>query len=1145
LKAGLLLLFALSTAFCATVDTVIVADGGPGPYSLGRYFIDTSTISVFISSAPVKDSAGRVRSDSLYVPSYTFVDEANALLFSEPLDKGNRLRVRYATFNYGMPRMYWLFEKRFAGSHDTLVMIRDSLFRIKTNEFAEENVTLSGYKSINVSVGTGGNMNLEQALDVSLSGEVAPHTTLSGHLTDQGTNIEGTRELSDFDRIYVELDNPKYSLVVGDQYAYWPVSGGIFSGDQKKLTGISAEYRGGTPGGEPGLAGLGSSRFSVKGFGAICGGKYTIQTIKGKATLQGPYYLTGEGEQGFIVPIRGSVSITVNGQKRTEGDQADFTVDYEMGNITFTPKTLIQDDDIIRVEYQYRLFDYQRSLVGANVTGSLPDSSVKVDGAVWYEADDKNRPLDNSISSSDIALMAQSGDSPPQHPSGRAILPVEVAQESRLQPLYKLDSLGRYVFTQYNPLTPAQDTGFYAVWFRDVGQGNGAYSVDPDSTGVHPELHAQIYKYVGQGLGSATDSTAVPLPQGVLNGEMRVTVRPHKWVSADIDVAGTDVDKNLASSKDDNDNLGSATNARITLGRRAMDQRSLWLTGSHLYVTPNFTHEVLSTYQGGMVWDDTSGDMLSGTRQAWQSAAGGAILPGTWAEVSYGQLRHDNELHTDRISGDAQATVFKNYSLEYQGSFFRHVLWGENTRRDDLDARFKLFSTDWDVFGRDEWRMFQTSGNRGQAGVGASMTWTPWMLHESVQYQLHRKGDGSELSAQDTGRSITWDQSVSRSITRAWKVEATSHYLDLDIFNLQQTSAVLVTAASDVSLPQTGLTSHQEYRINVEKASSYQTVGVYAGPGRGDAVWSDSLQTYVAKANGDYILQQHEVYDTAGTDRVRKTRILVNWSYAPAKKRGTGILRDLSWYGSLSSEEHLSMARALPVSSWLPGYFSLFSKSGLGDSASLRFADVSYRQNVDWSPDSLKGVHGKLYAEPFAKKLSDYYENGVNWGGAADRTFEPWYLAFEGAMLSAWRHGLLDYNEYALTDRHGQATEKYSIIRPLSLYVKETGGWARQTGISGSEGWYYRVVPGVQWQVFGKGTVEVSYTYSFVGLQNIVDPRIAQGFTSGTTHTIDATGHVDFASHFSLDLSYHGELGRNYYNGTGLHVLSMQVKAYL
>jgi hypothetical protein len=1127
------------------VDTVITADGGPGPYRLGRYFIDTSSIMLSLSSPPVKDSAGRFRTDSLYVPSYRFIDEVNALLFAEPLAKGDRLRVRFATFNFGMPRIYSLFEKRFAGSRDTMVMIRDSLFKVKANEFTEENVMLSGYKSINVSVGTGGAMNLEQALDVNLSGEVAPQTVLSGHLTDQGTTIEGTRELSDFDRIYVALDNPRYSLMVGDQYVYWPVAGGIFSGDQKKLTGISATYRGGSASTKTGLSGIASSRVEVKAFGAVAGGKYTIQTIKGRAALQGPYYLTGEGEQGFIMPIRSSVSLTVNGQKRVEGDAADYTVDYELGTITFTPKTLIQDNDIIRVEYQYRLFDYQRTLVGANVTAALPDSSVKVDGGIWYEADDKNQPLDNSITASDLALMAQSGDSAPQHPSGRAIVPVEVPQESRLRPLYMLNPQGRYVFTQYNPNTPALDTGFYAVWFREVGQGNGAYTVDQDSTSAHPELHAQIYKFVGQGLGTATDSTAVPLPQGVVNGEIRVTLAPHKWVSAALDAAGSDIDKNLASTKDDNDNAGSATNARLLLGRHSLDQRSLWLAGNHLYVTPNFTREVVSTYDGGIAWDDTSADMRSGLRQAWQGTAGGTVLPGTWAEISYGQLRHDNELHTDRISGTAQATVFKYYSLEYQGSLFRHLLWGETTRRDDLDARFRLFSVDGDLVARDEWRMFQTSGNRGQAGAGASLSWAPWLLKESVFYQLHRKGDGSELAAQDTGRSLTWDQSFSHSITPAWKVDATSHYLDLDIFDSSRTSAVLVTAASDVSLPKSGFSSHQEYRINVEKASTYQTGAVYAGPGRGDAVWSDSLHTYIPKQNGDYLLQQHELFDSAGNDRVRKTRLLVNWSFSAVKKRGTGILRDLSWLGSLSCEEHLSLAHPQSAASWMPGYVSLFSKSGLGDTANLRFSDLSYRQNVDWSPDSLKGVHGKLYAEPFAKKLVDYYESGVDWGAGLDRTREPWTVGADGAMLSAWRHGLLDYNEYALADRHAVVTEKYSIIRPLALYVKEAGGWAQQTGISAAQGWYYRVVPGVQWQVFGKGTVEVSYTYSSVGINGIVDPRIAQGFTSGISHTIEATGHVDFASHFSLDLKYHGELGKNYYNSTGLHVLSMQMKAYL
>jgi hypothetical protein len=1133
----------VSGGFCASLDTSIVGDGGPGPYPLGRYFIDTSTIRVTLSVPAIKDSAGHAAAESLYVPSYTFVDEANALLFSEPIQKGGVLRVHCTTRDFGMPRLYSLFEKRFAGLHDTVVLVRDSLFRARVEEFAEGNITLSGYKSVNVSVGTAGNMNLEQALDVSLSGDLAPHTTLSGHLTDQGTNIEGTRELSDFDRIYVALDNPRYSIVVGDQYAYWPVTAGIFSGEQKKLTGISAAYMGGEPGGKPGIAGIASSRYSVKGFGAICGGKYTIQTIKGKAGLQGPYYLTGEGEQSFIMPIRGTVSLTINGQKSLEGDQADFTVNYDLGTITFTPKILIRDDDMIRVEYQYRLFDYQRMLAGANVSGALPDSSVKVDGALWYEGDDKNRPLDNSISASDMALMAIAGDSSPQHPSGRLILPEEVAQESQLRPLYTLNA-GHYVFTPYDPKLPGQNTGFYAVWFSERGQGGGAYAADSVAKSAHPEIPGTIYKYVGPGLGTATDSTKIPLPQGTANGEIRLSLAPHRWVSATVDVAGTDRDKNLASPKDDNDNTGSASNASLLLGRKLLDQRSLWLSGSHLYITPGFTREVVSAYEGDRAWDDTSSDMRSGLRQSWQTSAGGTILPGTWAELSYGQLRHDNVVHTDRIGGMMQATLFKNYSLEYQGSLFRHLLWGENTRRDDLDARFKLFGTEWDLLARDEWRMYQASGNRGQAGAGATVTWAPWLLREAVFYQLHRKGTGGELAAQDTGRSITWDQSFSRSLTSAWKVDLTSHYLDLDIFNIRQASAVLVAAQSDVSLPASGFTSHQEYRVNVEKASTYQKVGVYAQPGRGDAVWSDSLHTYVPKANGDYYLQEREVFDSTQEGRTRKTRLLLNWSFSPVKKQGSGILRDLSWLGSLTCEEHVSMARPLPAVSWVPGYMSLIPARGFGDSAALQVSDLSYRQNIEWAPDSLKGFHGKLYAEPFAKKLTDYYEQGIDWGLGLDWTKEPWFAGAEGGMLWVWRNDSYREKGYEISDRHGLLTEKFSIIRPLTLYCKETGGWAFQDSAA-SGGWYYRIVPGVQWQVFNKGTVEVSYTYSFVGIQNIIDPRIAQGFTSGTTHTIEASAHVDFASHFTIDLAYHGEIGKNYYNSTGLHVLSMQVKAYL
>jgi hypothetical protein len=1142
----LLLCLIIFTGVCAERDTVIVSDGGPGPYPLGGYFIDTATIRITFLGALATDSSLGVQRDLPYAPSYTFIDEANALLFSEPLEKGAKLRVRFTSVDFGMPRMYSLFEKRFAGLKDTLTLTHDSLFLKRTNEFAEDNITLSGYKSINVSVGSVGSMNLEQALDVSLAGDIAPQTTLSGHLTDQGTNIEGTRELSDFERIYVALENPRYNLVVGDQYVLWPVLGGILSG-QKKLKGVSGKLMGGDAPEKKGFAGIAGSRWSVQGFGAICGGKFTVQTIKGKSGLQGPYYLSGSGEQGFIMPLRGTVSLTLNGKKCAEGDGAEFTVDYDLGSITFTPKTLVRDDDIMRVEYEYRLFDFQRTLVGANVSAFLPDSTVKVEGGVWYEADDKNRPIENAMSEDDKARMEQSGDSPPLHPSGREVLPVDVPSETQQRPLYVRDSLGHYIFRAYDPNKPGSNQGFFAVWFRESGAKTGAYTLDRDSTYAHPELHAKIYKYVGEGRGDATDSTAIPLPQAATHGEIRIGLAPLSWLSAGIDLAGMDLDKNVASKKDDKDNKGSATDARLTIGKKTIEERSFWLSGNHLYVTPAFTREVMKTWESDQAWDDTSANIRTGLRQAWQSSAGATIFPGASAEVSYGQFLHDNKLATDRIGGSAQALIFKKYSLEYHGDLFRHV-WGDGkTRRDAVRGAFKLFSADCELTARDEWRTYPESGNRGGAGAGATVSSEFLSLRESLFYQLYRKGSGGLFGALDTGRSITWDQSFSRSLTKAWHVEATTRYLFLDLFRVRQLSTMLVTAQSDVSLPDNGISSHQEYRVNIEKASTYVQSPVYAQAGRGNYVWSDSLREYVPKEHGDYFMQQHEVYDSAGEGRVRKTRLVLNWSFAPVKKRALRrVLSDLSWYGSLMSEEHLSLDASQPAGSWIPGYVSLITNQGLSDST-LRLADLSYRQNVEWSPDSFKGYMARLFAEPFAKKIRDYHETGIEWGGAFERSVEPWLIGLDATLLSVWRNESSGATAYEITDRRVLATEKFNVVRPLALYVKETVGWASQTSpeTAANQGWYYRIVPGVEWRIFDKGDLEVSYTYSFVGINGIQDPRIAQGFSSGVSHNIDASGHADFASHFSLDLSYHGEIGKNYYNATGLHVLSMQVKAYL
>jgi len=1120
------------------VDTVIIADGGPGPYRLGRNFIDTSSIRIAITGQQLTNK--NTPADSIPTPAYTFVDDINGILFSDPVANGARMHIHFYTIRTGLTKLYSLYEKHFAGAHDSLIMIRDSLKRQSANMFADDNLTLSGYKSINVSVGTQGSMNLEQALDISISGDIAPQTKLSGHLTDQGTNLEGTRELSEFDRIYVALDNPHYSCMVGDQYVTWPVLGGLLTGN-KKIKGLEAGYTV--------TDGLNAT---VKAFGAVTNGNFTVQNMRGRNGLQGPYYLTGNGEKSFIIPSRGTLVVSVNGQKCEEGALADYVVDYELGTITFMPTRLIKEDDFIRAEYEYRLYDYQRTMMGASVSGATRDSSVVVEGGIWSEADNKDQPLEGAFTADNINRMAASGDSAPTlQSSGIAVDPREVARESELGPLYTKDTLGHWRFTQFNKDSAYNNQGFYSVWFQSRGMGKGDYAIDSAAMKAYPLLYATIYRYVGSNLGAYTDSTPASLPQSLVTGEIRARIRPRSWLSSTIDIAGMSNDKNLFSTLDDNDNNGAASDVSLLIGKQDTRKQSAWLSAHHQFISQNFTKEVMAQSEGYSRWDDTSAAIRTGNRQMREINAGYTILPGLSANVSYGQFLHNNELHTDRISGNAAWLFLKNQSLSLDESLFRHLLTDDNDRRDALHYNASLKPVDLNCSVSEEWRSYSQSG-RGNMGLNASAFIKKLSLHESLSYLSERRSDAGQFSAIDTGRSVSWDQSFTKNILPSWKLDGSTRYLNTDIFGVSDQSTMLAQIQSDVTPPQTGFTSHQEYSVNIEKASTYQTIGVYAQPGQGNAVWSDELGQYVPKANGDYNLQQREVYDSSSSSRVRKTRLVANWTFSPVKKKLSGILADCSWYGTLVDEEHLPLDESYSAGSWVPGYMSLFSRDGIGDSSHLQMSDCSYRQTVDWTPDSLRGVHGvhgKAYVESGLKlKKNDHSEKSISWGAGFDRTFDPWFLSVESNILSIWWHGtstqsLVDSS--VLDDRSLLATQRFSPVHRLALTMKETVGFAGQTGASASSGWYSRVAPGIEWQMSDRGSAEASYTYSNVDVANIIDPRLAQGFTSGMSQTIEASAHIRFATHFNLDLSYHGELGKNYYNSKGLHVFSMQMKAYL
>ena len=1122
------LFMVITTVSAAVIDTTLYGDGGPGPYCFSTSFVDTSTLTVKLT-------------DSSAVPPWTFISERNAILFSEPIDKGIPIRVTFRDFFYGVPKIYSLYPKTYLDRYDTAQKSDSFASRVAPPQ-REEKISVSGYKSIGVSVGNFGQVNLEQGLDVQIGGEIKPQTTVKAHLSDKGSSLDGqTREISDFDMIYLALDNPSYHAVAGDQYVAWPFKG-LLSG-QKKIKGLSANY---APCKMP---------FSLGAFGALAGGKVSIETKQGKTGVQGPYYLSGNRERDFIQLVTGTVKVRLNGHELEEGAERDFIVDYELGTITFTPKNLIKNEDLIRIEYEYKLFNYQRILFGTTAAVAPSDSSFSVQGVFWSESDNKNNPIDLTLTNSEISTLQRAGDHLPYASTAKPVHPNDVASESQFYPLYRKNNGGNDTFFVYTPFDrdhPDSVLGYYYVWFRQIKTGEkGDYNL------LFTDLRGPVYVYAGKDSGTYTDLQLLPAPGARRSGEIKAEVK-RRGLTATLNVAGQDIDLNLFSPLDDKNNRASATNFTFLAGTRERDRQSLWLSGSHRFTSRQFDAEVLSAYDRKEQWDDTQLAQNQAGRQQWDATAGATLLPGLGTSFSYAQNRNDSLLVTDRFSPALQYAWKERFSFDYSGSFFRHFDPGEkgSGRREYGNARVSFPKQVVSLFYRDEWRSDSLAVGSGLYEGGISYGFVPFTLGEKVSYMSRRKTDGAGFRSVDTGYSVRWEQSLDHSFLPAWHMSGSSSFDRSENYGADRATTLLLDLVSDVSPKTMGFSSRQHFRINTELVSSFIQVPVFAGKGMGTHVFDSVRKEYVPHIPGDYFIQQQEVYDQSSNLRVRKTSTDVTWSYEP-RRQLKGILNDLSWQGMLFCEEHVD-ARENSLRTWLPGYSSLSSYFGNSETGKLvHYADLSYRQDINWMPhyDSAAFARGRLSVTPTYRKIRSYVEGSIETRLESDRTAHLWTFGGALNLLSLNHDDTTGINNYSVYDRRLELSQKYSIFSGASLSLLEIAGLAHKTiGHSATRSvpidsiFYYQIVPSFSWHPAQKGDFTVLYTYSAVPFSGEVDYRMARGFLGGISHQVMISADIKMGERFLVIGNYRGDV-RKPINAMGFepanHVFSLEVRVFM
>ncbi len=383
-----------------------------------------------------------------------------------------------------------------------------------------------------ITLGTNQGMKLESGLRMQISGKVADKIEVVAALTDQNTPIQpegNTQSLQEIDKVFVQLKSDFFQATLGDYY--FELSGTEFSPYTRKLQGIM------------GTAQLDQTTLTLSG--AVSKGRFTTNQFLGQEGNQGPYQLKGDRGQIDIIVLAGTEKVWIDGDVMTRGEENDYIIEYSSGQIEFTRHRLITADSRITVDFQYTDLKFQRSLYSSDLTTPAWNDKLKLGVRYLREADNKDNPLDFTLTDNIRQQLARTGD----------------AVDSASVPGVKYVGAGKGYYVQVDSAHivfyryVGAETGDYNLSLSYVGSGNGDYKM----------VGYNHFSYVGSGKGSYQPIVLIKPAQSHDLLDVSLGYTPSKSFGMNAEMALSRLDLNLYSAADDGDNAGLATTGGFRL----------------------------------------------------------------------------------------------------------------------------------------------------------------------------------------------------------------------------------------------------------------------------------------------------------------------------------------------------------------------------------------------------------------------------------------------------------------------------------------------------------------------------------------------------------------------------------------------------
>ena len=481
----------------------------------------------------IKDKNGIVIDTSFYQVNF----QKGTLVFTKEINTSDSLIVRYSKFPDFLTKTYSIYDDDKVVSNEAgkLVVFKKE----KNTKFKPfDGLNTSGSITRGVTVGNNQNTVVNSNLDLQITGKISDKVSLRASIQDSNIPLqEGgySQKLDEFDQIFIELFSDKWNIRAGDLFLENRKS--AFLNFNKKVQGLATRFTFGTP----------DKKTEVIASGALVRGQYARSTFTGQEGNQGPYKLRGNNNELYVLVISGSERVYVNGILKTRGENNDYIIDYNAGEIIFTSLFPITSEMRINVEYQYTDRNFTRFITYGGI--SHERENWQIGGYVYSESDVKNQPLQQNLSSEQIDILQNAGDDITQMSGPSAYL--DTYSENKI--LYKKVIIGAVEVFEYSN-NPTDE--LYNVRFSLVGDNQGNYVL------VNNQAVGKIYEYVapiaGIPQGNYEPIVRLIAPTKIQMATILGKYNPSEKTLLDFEVAVSNSDQNLYSNLDDNNNKGFA-----------------------------------------------------------------------------------------------------------------------------------------------------------------------------------------------------------------------------------------------------------------------------------------------------------------------------------------------------------------------------------------------------------------------------------------------------------------------------------------------------------------------------------------------------------------------------------------------------------